>query len=225
MVVHRTYATPCTLRRYPHRREYVSGHAVLSGPRVWNELALLLKKHPFPQREPLLIVLPTPLLPLRTYLKGQAHRYTWPRDRYEGDFESYGNYPSQRPDLIAFLRSVSNPPAVIVFSGDVHHGSVVDGLFAGGSKLDDIYHGKASWAVRVAQVTSSPVKNVNDAFTTGHWYLAGMTAGQLGQLVVADYENQYKTMADGTMVALRAQAAELNGPSATRRTSGKTTSA
>ncbi len=196
------------------RRQYVPGKPgqVLSGPRVWNELAPLLAKHPFKRSEPLLIVLPTPLLPHRSMLKGQSHRYDWPKDRYEGDFESYGNNPSQRPDLIAFLRSVSDPPAVIVFSGDVHHGSVIDGLYVGGPDLNDIYRGKGTWGVKVAQITSSSIKNVNRNFTDTLWWTGFLTdAGNVAETVVAQYENQYKTMPDGTKIALRAQVARLSG--------------
>jgi hypothetical protein len=107
---------------------------------------------------------------------------------------------------------VADPRAVVVFSGDVHHGSVVDGMYVGGARLDDIYRGRGSWAVRVAQVTSSAIKNRNRNFTDKVWWTAFQTdAGNVGQVVVSQYENQYKTMPDRTKMALRAQVARLSG--------------
>jgi hypothetical protein len=139
--------------------------------------------------------------------------YDWPKDRYEGDYELYGNNSDQRPDLIWFFRQVLNPPALVVLSGDVHHGFVIDGLYAGASDLDEIYRGRATWAMRVVQITSSAIKNVKmSAFVDNVWWTAWITdAGNVGQIVKPQYENQYKTMPDGTKVAQRAAARKLDG--------------
>jgi len=55
-------------------------------------------------------------------------------------------------------------------------GSVVDGIYAHGASRDDIDDGKGDWAVRVLQVTSSPIKNVKkDAFVDKRWWTPGET--------------------------------------------------
>lgn len=189
------------------------GKPILSGPRTWREIAPLIKKHGLAAKQRLLIVLPPPFLPHRSMLKAQEKVYDWPADRYEGDYESYGNEAEQRPDLIQFLRQVLDPPALVVFSGDVHHGSVVDGLYVGGARLDDIYRGRGKWAMRVVQVTSSAIKNVKqEAFEKKRWWTLFQTdAGNIGQVVVPQYENQYKTMPDGTAVAVAARVGKLDG--------------
>jgi hypothetical protein len=193
------------------RRETREGHTILSGRLVWPYLTQLRIRHQLKRGAPLLIVLPTPLLNHRSSLWAQAHEYDWPKDRYEGDFEWYGNYPAQRAELIAFLRRDLDPPALVVFSGDVHHGSVIDGLYAHGMSRDAIYDGHGDWAVRVVQVTSSPVKNVNRAYQS-HWYLGGTDKGNIGESVISQFENQYATQPDGTVLAVHAAAATLAGP-------------
>jgi hypothetical protein len=61
-------------------------------------------------------------------------------------------------------------------------------------------------------VTSSAIKNRNRNFTDKVWWTAFQTdAGNVGQVVVSQYENQYKTMPDRTKMALRAQVARLSG--------------
>lgn len=189
------------------------GKTVMSGENVQNELRKILSRGGFQPGQPLTIVLPTPFLGHRSAFAAQAHVYDWPRDRYEGDYELYGNNADQRPDLIWFFRKALNPPALIVLSGDVHHGSVIDGLYAGAGDLDEIYRGRATWAMRVVQITSSAIKNVKvSAFVDNVWWTAWMTdAGNVGQIVKPQYENQYKTMPDGTKIAQRAAARELKG--------------
>jgi hypothetical protein len=142
------------------------------------------------------------------YVQNKYH--PWPRDRYEGDYELYGNNADQRPDLIWFVRSVLNAPALIVLSGDVHHGFVIDGLYAGAKTLEEIYRGNATWAMRVVQITSSAIKNIKKpAFVDDKLLITD--AGNVGQLLIPQYENQYKTMPDGTKIAQRAAASKLDG--------------
>ncbi|HEY7621790.1 MAG TPA: hypothetical protein VH834_18585 [Solirubrobacteraceae bacterium] len=193
------------------RRETREGHTILSGRLVWPHLVELRIRHQLKRGAPLLIVLPTPLLNHRSSLWAQAHEYDWPEQRYEGDYEWYGNYPAQRAELIAFLRRDLDPPALIVFSGDVHHGSVIDGMYAHGAGRDAIYDGRGDWAMRVVQVTSSPIKNVNRAYQS-HWYLGGTDQGNIGESVISQFENQYATQPDGTVLAMRAEASTLRGP-------------
>jgi hypothetical protein len=185
---------------------------ILSGSRVWPFLDELRIRHRLKSGDPLLIVLPTPLLPHRSMMYIQDKKYSWPRDRYEGDFEWYGNNPAQRAELIGFLREKFNPPALIVFSGDVHHGSVIDGLYVHGASRSAIDSGDGDWAVRVLQITSSPIKNVKRDAYESHWYLGGTDAGNIGESVIPQYENQYATKPDGTALGLRADARLLTGP-------------
>jgi hypothetical protein len=194
------------------RRETREGHTILSGRLTWPALIDLQARHGLKRGAPLLIILPTPFLQHRSSLWAQQHEYDWPRDRYEGDFEWYGNYPAQRPELIAFLRRTFDPPVLIVFSGDVHHGSVIDGLYVHGPDRETIYGGKGTWAMRVVQVTSSPVKNIKrDVYEEKHWYVGGTDYGNLGESLVPQFENQYATQPDGTVLALRADAMKLAG--------------
>jgi hypothetical protein len=56
----------------------------------------------------------------------------------------------------------------VVFSGDVHFGSVVNGLLAHGRDQNTIRAGRGDWSLRIAQVTSSPIKNHKaEAFEEG----------------------------------------------------------
>jgi hypothetical protein len=190
------------------RRETRDGHTILSGRFVWPHLTQLRIRHGLRRGAPLLIVLPTPLLNHRTSLAAQDLIYDWPEDRYEGDYEWYSNYSAQRAELIAFLRRDLDPPALVVFSGDVHHGSVIDGLYVHGPNLDAIYDGKGTWAMRVVQVTSSPIKNFNRHYKR-RW---GEDLGNVGESVIAQFENQYATQPDGTVLAMRADAMKLAGP-------------
>jgi hypothetical protein len=140
----------------------------------------------------------------------QEHYYDRRRDRYAGDYELYGNNSGQRPDLVWFLRSVLDPPALVVLSGDVHHGFVIDGLYAGARTVDEIYRGRATWAMRVVQITSSAIKNIKKAAFVDDKALI-TDAGKAVELALPQYENQYKTMPDGTKIAQRAAAAKLKG--------------
>jgi hypothetical protein len=193
------------------RREFLAnGKTIMSGTNIHPHLRQLLDRGGFKRGEPLTIVLPTPFLGHRSMFKAQERKYPWPRDRYEGDYELYGNNAEQRPDLIWFLRSALNPPALVVLSGDVHHGFVIDGLYAGARTLDEIYRGKATWAMRVVQITSSAIKNIKkSAFVDDELYFTDY--GNAGQHVVPLYENQYKTMPDGTKIAQRSAARRLDG--------------
>jgi hypothetical protein len=194
------------------RRETPEGKsAVLSGSRVWPFLSALRVRHQLPRGAPLLIVLPTPLLQHRSSLWAQQHEYDWPEDRCEGDFEWYGNNPAQRAELISFLRREFDPPALVIFSGDVHHGSVIDGLYVQGASRDAIYSGRGTWAMRVVQVTSSPIKNVKaDVYVKRQWF--GTDLGNAGESLIPQFENQYATQPDGTTIAMRADATSLAGP-------------
>jgi hypothetical protein len=195
------------------RRETEPGKtATLSGRLVWPHLQRLAQRHKLARGKPLLLVLPTPLLPHRSMLVAQRKKFSWPQERYRGDYELYANNPAQRADLIWFLKSLLDPPALVVFSGDVHHGSAVDGLYVHGSSLDRIYRGQGDWAMRIAQVTSSPIKNVKkDAYLDDHWYLGGTDAGNAGETLIPQLENQYKKMSDGSYLALRADVMRLKG--------------
>jgi subtilisin family serine protease len=196
------------------RREFLSnGKTVMSGKKIYPELRKLLSGGRFKRAEPVAVVLPTPFLGHRSMFFGQEHVYSWPRDRYEGDYELYGNNPDQRPDVILFFRDALNPPALVVLSGDVHHGSVIDGMYVGGPNLEDIYRGKATWAMRIVQITSSAIKNIKkDVFIDNYSKVAWMTdKGNAGESLVAQSENQFKSMPDGTCVAQHAAAAKFGG--------------
>src|SRR5206468_6489318 len=118
----------------------------------------------------LLLVLPTPFLPHRSMLYIQCKEYKWPGQRYEGDFELYGNNPQQRGELILWLQYNFGPSALVILSGDVHHGSVITGRYGYGPSLHKIKTGNADWATRIVQITSSPIKNVkSDAYEKKRW--------------------------------------------------------
>ena len=92
-------------------------------------------------------------------------------------------------------------------------GSVVDGIYAHGASRDDIDDGKGDWAVRVLQVTSSPIKNVKkDAFVDKRWWTPGETvAANAGESTLRMDEYGTKSLSDGTTIAMRANVQALSG--------------
>ena len=183
--------------------------AVLSGPNVSPHLRRLAQRHRLRKGAPLLLVLPTPLLDNRIMAKGQAKKYKWPGERYQGDYELYINNPKQRADLIRELRDQLDPPSIIVFSGDVHHGFVVSGLYVGAPTREAIDTAKGTWGIRVNQVTSSPIKNIHTAAFVEKW--KGITdPGNLAE----EFVSLYQTMYDETqkpVVGVRADVVKLKG--------------
>jgi len=144
-------------------REFEEGHAILSGDSVQNQLSKLPLSTNFRKGDVILLVTPTPFLPHNAMMMGQAFAYPFPEKRYEGDWELYANYPPQQAQLMDWLKERLDPSAVVFFSGDVHHGSVVSGRFARGATENQIKFGGAEWAIRIVQITSSPIKNRDDA--------------------------------------------------------------
>jgi hypothetical protein len=134
-------------------------------------------------------------------LTGIQHRArSWPRDRYRADWELYSDNPAQRADLIQYLRRQFDPSSLVIFSGDVHLGSVHGALYAGGADRAAIESGRGAWALKVAQVTSSPIKNANADLRS---------YGNIGESVFADHELRFTE--DGS-VGMFARAAALDGP-------------
>jgi len=213
------------------RREPSStGYAILSGPRVQVRLQELLQEHGFRRNDTLLLVTPTPFLLPPYVLRGQQHKYKdLPNDRYEGDYELYANYPPQRGALMDWLHEHFAPAAIVIFSGDVHHGSVVSGRFAHGAKTEEITNGKADWVMRVVQITSSPIKNIAtskfvdpalDPLERGVVVgiagpiglgLALADAGTLGELVVARTKVDDYVTPRGTHIVMQLAVRELSG--------------
>jgi hypothetical protein len=150
-------------------RDFVEGHAILSGKKVQEQLSKLPLADNFRKGEIILLVTPTPFLPHNAMMMGQAFQYPFPEKRYQGDWEFYANYPPQQAQLLDWLTKLE-PSAVVFFSGDVHHGSVVSGRFAHGTTEDKIKFGAAEWVIRIVQITSSPIKNRDDAkFINPKW--------------------------------------------------------
>ncbi len=187
------------------------GHGILSGKRVQPYLKSLLTRHGFRKGDILLLVTPTPFLPHRSMMWGQNHEYNFPSQRYEGDYELYANYPQQRGELIYWLHSNFEPSAVVFLSGDVHHGSVITGRYAYGRDLDKVRGGKADWVTRIIQITSSPIKNVNDKFVTSKWWLLGTDKGNAGESIVPRFEHQYTKTPAGNYIAMQAISRSLSG--------------
>jgi hypothetical protein len=196
-------------------REYPKGEtAILSGKRVWPHMDRLLRAQGFQKGSPLLLVLATSFLPHRSMMYIQADRYKWPSRRYQGDYELYGNNSRQRAELVLHLQATFDPSALVIFSGDVHHGSVVTGRYGYGARLDDIRNGKANWVMRIVQITSSPIKNEKkDAYEKKRWWTLNQTdAGNVGESVIAQWENQYARVSNGAYVAMQAMARDMKGP-------------
>lgn len=196
------------------RRETPKGKtAILSGRRVWPFIEKLLKNAGFHRGETLLLVLPTPFLPHRSMMYIQKKEFKWPEQRYEGDYELYGNNPQQRAELIWWLQRNFGPSALVIFSGDVHHGSVVTGRYGYGPSLDKIKAGKADWAVRVVQITSSPIKNVKtEAYEKKRWWTLWQTdAGNVGESLIPQWETQYASTTEKTYIAMQAFTRKLDG--------------
>jgi hypothetical protein len=199
--------------------------AVLSGPPVWRELAKLAERHRLPRGAPLLIVLPTPLLPHPSLMVAQSYKIRT-KGKLVGDYEFYGNNPQQRADLVNFLHDLLDPPALIVFSGDVHHGSVIDGLYVRGRTRQAIDKGRGDWAMRIAQVTSSPIKNIKkDVFVDpievpnpfGGSPIRLIDKGTAGEKLVPMVGNTYHRLRDNSVMGTRAETLTLTGPLARAR--------
>ena len=198
-----------TLREYPKGKT-----AVLSGKRVWPHIDRLLRAQGFQKGTPLLMVLATPLLPHRSMMYIQGHEYKYPQQRYQGDYELYGNNSQQRAELVLYLQYHFDPSALVIFSGDVHHGSVVTGRYAYGAKIQDIKSGKANWVMRIVQITSSPIKNEKKAaYEKKRWWTAWQTdAGNVGESVVPQFEQQYASISNGAVIAMQARVRDMAGP-------------
>jgi GH25 family lysozyme M1 (1,4-beta-N-acetylmuramidase) len=196
------------------RRETPKGKtAVLSGKRVWPFMANLLRKHGFRRGDVLLLVLPTPFLPHRSMMYIQKEEFKWPKDRYEGDFELYGNNPQQRAELVLWLEYNFAPSSLVILSGDVHHGSVITGRYGYGSSLQKIKTGQADWAMRIVQITSSPIKNVkSEAYEKKRWWTLWQTdAGNAGESLIPQWETQYATTDKNNYIAMQAFTRKLEG--------------
>jgi len=195
------------------RRTFPPGKtAVLSGPEVWPYLDSLRERYGFHKDDVLLLVLPTPFLPHRSMMYGQNKSYDYPSQRYEGDYELYGNNPSQRPDFINYLRNNFGPSAVVILSGDVHHGSIVSGEYGHGPSPVEIWSGKTDWKMPIVQVTSSPIKNINKNLVNKKWWTAWQTdAGNIAESIIPQWERQYATIKEGSYIAMRAQVQRLKG--------------
>ena len=189
------------------RRETPSGEAaILSGPRLWRELRAVLAEPGIVRGQLLLVVLPTPLLPHRMMVTAQAQKFSFPKQRYEADRELYANNPAQRAALMLWLHDTFNPSAVVIFSGDVHFGGVVSGRYGFGMNAASIRSGTSAWAMRVVQVTSSPIKNVNSDIAS---------YGSIGESLVTTTETQYASIRGGTLL-MQAAARKLRGPLSSR---------
>lgn len=187
------------------------GHTILSGKKVQPFMKSLLDKYKFQKNDILYLVTPTPFLDHRNLLWGQNHEYDFPRDRYEGDFEFYGNYAPQRAELIHWLYTNYKPSAAVFLSGDVHHGSVVTGRYGYGKTLEKIRGGKSDWVMRIVQITSSPIKNVKDLFVESKWWLLGTDKGNAGESIVSRYEHQYAKTPNGDFIAMQAYTRSMSG--------------
>lgn len=203
------------------RREYPPGKtAVLSGKEVWPFLEGLRIRYGFQKGDVLLLVLPTPFFPHRSMMKAQALTFkNRSKQRYEGEYELYGNNPEQRADLIDYIKNGYRdlagfgPSAIVIFSGDVHHGSVIAGEYGYGSSPTSIWSGKADVKIPVLQITSSPIKNIKaDAYIKKHWSGLYLTdAGNAGEDIVPQWERQAKSIKQGTYLGMRAQVVKPKG--------------
>lgn len=207
------------------------GHVILSGEKVQPYLKALLTKHGFRKGETLLLVTPTPFLPHEAMMLGQAIKYKYPRERYEGDYELYADYPPQQAQFMGWLHDNYKPSAVVIFSGDVHHASVVSGRFAHGKTQNQIMFGKADWVIRIVQITSSPIKNRNDSkfidpawdgtvkgfnirpfidvFNPGIGILSRIDAGTIGRIAPRDYMQPFDV--PGGVRLLQSKVRDLTG--------------
>jgi murein DD-endopeptidase MepM/ murein hydrolase activator NlpD len=152
------------------------------------------------QKRVLLIVLPTPFLSHPIVEIGQKKGYKFPSERYAGDFELYVNNKRQRPELIYWIKKKFDPSSLVIFSGDVHFGSVVYGGYVFGKSSDDVLKKQYEWTLPVIQVTSSPIKNVHKHFVVKHEKLLGlMDPGLAGQTFKHESEASYATLGNGFM--------------------------
>lgn len=195
------------------RREYRRGESVvLSGKKVWPAIKEEMDQQGLPRAGLLLLVLPTPFLPHRSMLYIQSKLFKYPSDRYEGDYELYANNTVQRSELMDWLKNETNLKALVVFSGDVHHGSVVTGRYAWGADMNEMMKGNAQFVIRLVQVTSSPIKNIKkDAYMDKKWYTFWTDPGNIGESIIPSWEQQYAIRSQG-VIAMHASVRDLKGP-------------
>jgi hypothetical protein len=206
------------------QREFPKGATcVLSGPNVWPDLRKLSLLHKLEHDSMLVVVLATPMLAHPLVRKGQAHKYPKPLesrdDLYSGDHELYPDNPVQRAELVRFFKDLLNPKALIIFSGDVHNGSVVNGLYGQGNTTVDLYNAKADWVMRVVQITSSAIKNVNDS--VAEWGKFGQTVTDLTEVLHHSTEGMRQLeessdrgipIHDAKYIGMWSQPVDLTGP-------------
>jgi hypothetical protein len=137
------------------------GETSLINDKGFKHLELICGKQP--KNKPIVLLLPTPLLPwepvmivrrnaigFRVSLGGLQRL-----DEYEfGDL--WEDYRDGRGRFLEWLHDTFNPRYVAIFSGDVHHGSVVRGTCRLQPSRDDT---QEIWSLDILQVTSSAIKN------------------------------------------------------------------
>jgi len=143
---------------HPRRRAQEKS-AILTGKKHWNSLKDLMEKYRFAKGDVLLMVLATPFIGHPFHIAAQEAKFDYPSQRYAGDYELYDNNPSQRAELIDWLRKTLGPSAVVILSGDVHYGSVIYGGYVHANSEVEMNLGRYDWRIPVIQVTSSPIKN------------------------------------------------------------------
>ena len=104
------------------------------------------------------MILPTPLIGHPFHILAQELVYPYPSARYQGDWEMFDNNTSQRASLIYWLKETFKPSALVIFSGDVHYGSVVYSGYACAKSKVEAIKGNYKWQLPVIQITSSPIK-------------------------------------------------------------------
>jgi hypothetical protein len=141
----------------------------------------------------LIAVLPCPVMPASVALGGHQWKLRGGTRELaiEWDAEQFWNHPDGPFGLIHMIATWCNPAHCFIFSGDVHHGYVIRAVFKNfddPKRYRDYYQrGGFLWAMTGAsfpaidkelaipaditltaiQITSSPIKNYQDAFESG----------------------------------------------------------
>jgi len=184
--------------------------AILVGLEVWEKINALLIKHQFAKDDVLLMVLPTPFFGHPFHIYAQEATYRYPSARYQGDWEQFDNNTSQRVALICLLKERFNPSAIVIFSGDVHYSSVINGGYAFAQTVKDAENKKWKWTIPVIQITSSPIKNVKDQLRKAVEGVDGIL-GIATEMLAPESRVRYTMTSKGSFIAVGLNTASLSG--------------
>lgn len=199
----------CIDTRTRHAYEDETGPPTLINDDAMRYITQEIEYYGFEKGNIMLIVVPSPFLNNRILLGGQDLAIGFGGKPVDYDYELWDNNSAQRGNFIGTLYEKFQPSSIVFFSGDVHFASVIAGRYAWHMDEKETVNGRAKWSIRVIQITSSPIKNVNKNFSERFGPFSSTSS--VGQKIYALYEfRKGKTQNGGTMM-MHASATKIPG--------------